>query len=220
MGVSLAKGFPEVVVAGQGDARRSAMEAFVAHEFLEQYGARVTTFMPWLMGLSSDDTLVGVAGLRPAADGPLFIEQYLDHPIEAEIAARVGYPVAREGVLEIGNLAGHYPGVTRALFPLLTELIYMRGYAWGVCNTTHTVQNALMRLGIPLVPLQQALPERLGEARFAWGRYYEHETTIIALDSQAAHDVLLAKPALAAACSLALEQQLDRLPHAPAVGRG
>ena len=205
---------PELSIAGEGGSGRLLMEQFVAAEFLQQYGARVTTFMPWLMGITCHDQLVGVAGLRPAADTGLFIEQYLDHSIEQEISRHTGLATARQSILEIGNLAGQYPGVTRTLFPLLTELIYMRGYAWGVCNTTRTVQNALVRLGIPFVPMARALPEKLGTARFAWGSYYESETTVIAISSAAAHDVLMGKPSLAAACSLALAGHYTDLPAA------
>lgn len=214
MGVNLTNGIPEVVIAGSDAVERIAMEAFVAAEFLEQYRANVKNFMPWLMGLSCNEKLVGVAGLRPAADDPLFIEQYLDRSIEAEVELHTGLPVERRRIVEIGNLAGHIPGVTRSLFPLLTELIYMRGYEWGVCNTTHTVQNALLRLGIPIVPMAKAMPERLGTDRFAWGSYYSTETTIIAISSLAAHEVLLGKPVLAAACSLALTDQYQLLPAA------
>lgn len=211
---NLLAGIPDVVIAGPADCVREPMEQFVAAEFLQQYSANVSVFMPWLLGLSCADQLLGVAGLRPAADYHLFIENYLDRPIEAEVALHTGMPVKRRHILEIGNLAGHIPGVTRSLFPLLTELIYRRGYAWGVCNTTPTVQNALSRLGIPVVPMVRALPERLGAARFAWGSYYAHETTVIAISSAAAHEVLLGKPALAAACSLALGEHDHQLPMA------
>lgn len=214
MAVSLTGALPEVALCGVGQAGRAGLEAFVAQEFLQHFGANVKTFMPWLLGLSMSDELVGVAGLRPAGDGPVFIEQYLDRPIEQEVALHAGCPVRRNRILEIGNLAGHYPGVTRSLFPLLTELIYMRGYEWGVCNTTPAVQNALRKLGIAFIPMLQAMPERLGAARFAWGSYYQHETTVIAIPSRAAHRVLLTRPALAAACSLALAELISGLPQA------
>jgi hypothetical protein len=214
MGVNLTNGIPEVVIADSVAVERLVMEAFVAAEFLEQYGANVKQFMPWLMGLSCNEKLVGVAGLRPAADGPLFIEQYLDRSVEDEVGLHTGLPVTRSQIIEIGNLAGHYPGVTRALFPLLTELLHKRGYQWCVCNTTPTVQNALLRLGIPIVPMVRALPERLGVQRFAWGSYYSTETTVIAISPPAAHDALMDKPDLLAMCSLALADQLTLLPFA------
>jgi hypothetical protein len=212
VGISLTNGAPEVVIADQTAVERPAMEAFVAAEFLQSYGANVKNFMPWLLGLSCDDKLVGVAGLRPAATSPLFIERYLDRSIEDEVSLHTGLPVARQGIVEIGNLAGHYPGVTRALFPLLTELLYKRGYQWGVCNTTPAVQNALMRLGIPIVPMVRALPERLGAERFAWGSYYATETTVIAMSPAAAHDALVDNPELLAVCSLSLADQWALLP--------
>jgi hypothetical protein len=214
MGVNLAGGVPGVVLADGDDSHRPEMESFVAREFLQQYSATVKKFMPWLLGLSCDNELIGVAGLRPAAQGQLFIEQYLDRRIEEEVALYTGLPVERDSIIEIGNLAGHYPGVTRALFPLLTELLFKRGYQWGVCNTTPTVQNALMRLGIPIVPMVRALPERLGVERFAWGSYYTKETTVIAISPVAAHDALMSKPDLMAMCSIALSDQSDLLPFA------
>lgn len=203
-----------VVIAGAPSAERSAMESFVASEFLQHYGANVTVFMPWLLGLSRGTELIGVAGLRPAVSEALFVEHYLDNPIEVEIAQRSGVPTLRAKVLEIGNLAGQVPGVTRALFPLLTELIYKRGYAWSVCNTTSAVRNALLRLGIPFLPLVRALPERLGASRFAWGSYYAQETVVIAISLAAAHEALICQPALAAVCEQALADIYDDLPNA------
>jgi hypothetical protein len=210
----LATSIAEVSIAGPSDFARYAMEQYVAIEFLQQYGAKVGNFMPWLLGLSCEDKLVGVAGLRPAVTNALFIEQYLDRSIEDEIMLHTGLPVSRRHIIEIGNLAGHVPGVTRALFPLLTELTFTRQYQWCVCNTTPAVQNALHRLSIPIIPMQRAMPERLGEARFIWGKYYATETTVIAISTTAAHDVLMNNPALAAACSLALSGQLQSLPTA------
>lgn len=203
---------PMVAMTGEGDAERVVMERFVASEFLQRYGACVKTFMPWLLGLYHHTELVGVAGLRPAGDEKLFIEQYLDRAIETEIAQHVGVPVARATVLEIGNLAGQIPGVTRTLFPLLTELIYRHGYAWSVCNTTPAVRNALRRVGIPFQVIARATPERLGAARFAWGSYYTQETVVIAISLPAAHAALLCRPTLAAACVQALAGVYDNLP--------
>jgi hypothetical protein len=214
MSISISNGIPEVVIADSHALERLPMENFVAAEFLQQYSANVKNFMPWLLGLSCEDKLVGVAGLRPAADGSLFIEQYLDRSIEDEVELHTGLPVARQRIIEIGNLAGHVPGVTRALFPLLTELLYKRGYHWCVCNTTPTVQNALLRLGIPIVPMVRAMPDRLGAARYAWGSYYATETTVIAISPAAAHDALMGKPEILATCSIALAEQSRLLPLA------
>lgn len=213
-GVSLTASIPEVVIAGKEAVERPVMERFVAAEFRTQYSANVKTFMPWLLGLSCGEQLVGVAGMRPAVDGPLFIEQYLDRGIEEEVALHTGLSVARSHIMEIGNLAGHFPGVTRALFPLMTELLSRRHYHWAVCNTTPTVQNALLRLGIPIVPMVRAMPERLGPARFAWGSYYATETTVVAIAVTAAHDAILGNPELSAACTMALANQSTLLPAA------
>jgi hypothetical protein len=187
-----------VQLADEENAARAEMESFVARAFLRCYSANVTSFMPWLLGVKRGEALWGVAGLRPAvAEGlsrPLFVEQYLDYPIEQVVAQYAACTVARSSIAEVGNLAGHRSGITRALFPLLTELLYENGYQWVVCNATSTVQNALARLGFTVIPLARAEPQRLGSARFSWGRYYDAETTVIAISVQDSHAALQSNP--------------------------
>lgn len=203
-----------VILADDTTPARAAMESFVAREFLQHYSARVELFMPYLLGLCHSELLVGVAGLRPAASQTLFIEHYLDNSVQDTIRHYTGLPTQRDGIIEIGNLAGHYPGVTRALFPLLTELVLGAGYQWVVCNATHSVQNALTRLAIPFLPMLKARAERLGPARFAWGSYYNSESHVIAISPAMAHEALQQQPGLASACTRALAQQSVLLPSA------
>ena len=166
--------------------------------------------MPWLLGLSCQGQLEGVAGLRPAANTELFVEQYLDTPLETQLTEATGVTVDRSTVIEIGNLAGHHAGVTRVLFPLLTELTCQHGYQWVVCNATRTVQNALRRLGIPLLKLCDADPARLGTARLAWGSYYATASAVIAISPTAARAALLDRhPELLSSCQALLTACLN-----------
>ena len=90
---------PGIVIAGHGtDGKRLSLEGFVAREFFQRYGAKLNNFMPWLLGLSCDGQLAGVAGLRPAADCSLFIEQYLDVPVETALEACTGQLVERNTI--------------------------------------------------------------------------------------------------------------------------
>ena len=62
-----------------GDPARAEVEAFIHAVFKNAYEADVTLFMPHLVALrDSNGILMAAFGLRPASEGPLFLEQYLD----------------------------------------------------------------------------------------------------------------------------------------------
>ena len=65
---------------------RAEFEAFIQHRFHKAHNADINHFMPELFGLHDEaQTLCAVAGVRKAMSGPLFLEHYLDDPIERAI---------------------------------------------------------------------------------------------------------------------------------------
>ncbi|RMF81264.1 MAG: thermostable hemolysin, partial [Nitrospirae bacterium] len=136
---------------------------------------------PWLISVrAADGALAAVAGLKPAALGPLFLEQYLDGPVEEAIAAAAGEPVARGSVVEVGNLAAAHAGGARAVIVAVTALLHQARATW-VCFTGGPVlHNAFRRLGMAPLPLAPARPEALGAAAARWGRYYEQRPWVFA----------------------------------------
>lgn len=96
------------------DAERPMYEAFIQQRFRLAHGADIRHFMPQLFGVSqADGELCAVAGVRLAGDEPLFLERYLDHPIEPLISAAADQPVARNAIAEVGNLAASDTGRDR-----------------------------------------------------------------------------------------------------------
>ena len=94
-------------VAGSDAPDRAELEAFVGAAFRRRHDALVTSFMPTLLSFRDrEGDLRGVVGLRGAVSQPLYLEQYLEQPIETAIAAATGQSVRREQVVEVGNLAG------------------------------------------------------------------------------------------------------------------
>jgi hypothetical protein len=156
--------------------------------------------------------------VEAGAAAPLFIEQYLDQSIEQLLGQHIGSDVRRSSIVEVGNLAGHRTGITRALFPLLTELLHENGYEWVVCNATKLVQNALIRQGFAVQPLVRAEPERLGPARFSWGRYYDSETTVIGISVPKSHAALEKKPGILELSYGALSGRTNSFPLASEFG--
>lgn len=158
--------------------RRAAVQDFVRDRFAAHYQASVHHFMPCLFGLEADDgSLHGAVGCRSAATQPLFLEHYLDEPIEDLIAARSGEMVERADVVEVGNLAARGAGLSRLLIVALTRLLATEGVRWAGFTGTPALINSFRRLGIKLHGLGPADPSRLGvdrdRWRAEWGTYYD-----------------------------------------------
>lgn len=159
-------------------ARRAAVQDFIRERFAAHYQASVRHFMPCLFGLEADDgSLHGAVGCRSAATQPLFLEHYLDEPIEDRIATRAGTTVDRADVVEVGNLAARGAGLSRLLIVALTRLLATEGVRWAGFTGTPALINSFRRLGIVLHGLAPADPRRLGvdreQWRAEWGTYYD-----------------------------------------------
>lgn len=154
---------------------RRAAEAFIRRRFAEAYGARVEHFMPRLFTVAdAEGRVCGAFGLRPASS-ELFLEAYLDVPVEQAIARHAGLPVARRHIVEVGHFAGAAPGAVRAMIALLAGQLSREGFRWVVFTGTTGLRNAFDRLGLAPVELASAEASRLPKSnRDDWGSYYDH----------------------------------------------
>ena len=160
---------------------RAAFEHFIAARFGRAYGAHVTHFLPHLLGVR--DGLArwqAAAGYASATAQTLFVEQYLDQPIERTLAAALGRPIARAGIVEVGNLAAISAGMARAIIPQLARHLHRLGYIWVVFTATRALRNSFYRLGLRPLPLTRADPARLPDGGASWGTYYDQDPVVMA----------------------------------------
>lgn len=118
-------------------------------------------------------------GFRRAAEGPLFLERYLDAPVEAILAAHLGTEVARGRIVEIGSL-GSNSGM--ALVDLWAEAAGELGSGAdiAVAVLTAPLRDMFARLGIPVHQLAPAHGIRLGPELPLWGSYYDSDPVVCA----------------------------------------
>lgn len=161
---------------------RSRVENFIKECFSSAYGARVCSFMPRLFKLTTRrGELVAAFGIRSAQAGQLFLETYLDDPIERVIEDRTGIKPQRELIVEVGNLAAIYPGAVRWMIIALTMRLYEEGYEWVVFTGTTALRNAFHKLGLRPVVIGPARPDRLdADERARWGTYYDTQPLVMA----------------------------------------
>lgn len=158
---------------------REGFEAFIQQRFRKAHNAEIRQFMPELFGLNDGaGSLCAVAGVRMATSGDLFLEHYLDEPVERAIETLAARPVDRQGIVEVGNLAASNLGSARLSIITITWLLAMGGLEWVAFTGNARLVNSFNRLGLRPVTLCAADPMRLGEDRHDWGNYYDTQPSV------------------------------------------
>jgi hypothetical protein len=177
-----------------GDMHRRAAESFVHDCFRHHYQAEIQHFLPILMGLCDDNQrLQAVLGFRHACHGEqLFLEYYLNQPVEQVLASRIQAPVDRERLVEVGNLAVTNHGGGRWLITALTAYLSATQAEWAIFTIGPVLQNAFKRMGLELIELAEASRESLpSDEQPLWGNYYEQRPKVMAGNVAHGHAVLL-----------------------------
>lgn len=163
------------------DAGRRDLEHFIHQCFQSVHDADVHHYLPELLALhDSHGRMIAAAGMRPASSGALFLERYLDEPLEASVSRVAGYALARESMVEVGNLASLSAGSARIMIIAVTWLLATRGLQWVAFTGAATLINSFQRLGLMPTVLAAADPERLGEQMDRWGTYYDQHPQVFA----------------------------------------
>lgn len=164
-------------------ADRAEIEQFIHDVFAKTYGADIQHFMPDLVSLRDEDSeLVAAFGLRKADRSPLFLEQYLDAPVETVFSRRFNQNITRSQITEIGNLAVSNPRNAGILIAHVIQYSLDLGLEWGVATAHHSLQNGLVKGGRDVYALQAADPARLDPAELAsWGSYYNNSPQVVAI---------------------------------------
>lgn len=163
------------------DPHRREVEDFIGRIYARRYGARISQFAPVLVSLRDQHgALVAAAGYRGAAQAPLFLERYLDAPIEMVMSRHVDARPTRSGIVEVGHLAAGRAGEGRRLVHLLGPHLAAQGFQWVVGTLTQELRHLFLRIGVAPLELGRADPSALGEEAILWGSYYEHGPAVLA----------------------------------------
>ncbi|GGE88816.1 hypothetical protein GCM10011317_52300 [Niveispirillum cyanobacteriorum] len=155
---------------------RRRVEAMIRNTYAQTYGGDITITHPMLMSLrDADDHILAGVGFRPAGTGPLFLETYLDQPVETLIPDQP----ARGQVVEIGNLAAAEAGASYLLFMALAAYLHGQGYEKAVVTATRPLRRLFRQIGFDPVELGCATPDRVGPAAAAWGSYYANDPRVV-----------------------------------------
>ncbi|MCW8884358.1 MAG: thermostable hemolysin [Motiliproteus sp.] len=160
---------------------RSVIKAFIKQRYQEVYGASIAPYSRELLALANPSRQVQAAvGYQGAEQGTLFLEQYLNQPIEALLSKTYQTTVNRNQIVEVGNLASLNNGWTRRLIFSLSSYFLNLNYRWLVMTATPQVINSFFKLGLgmELTALASATEDQLS-SNDDWGSYYDEEPLVV-----------------------------------------
>lgn len=147
---------------------------FIQGVYARSYDAHITVRYPILMAvLNDEDEILGAVGLRFAKKEPLFLEQYLDQPIEDVLESD------RSKIAEVGNLASKGGGMSLFLFSALSLYLKNKGKTHAVVTGTRSLERRLKILGLNPKRHAKADDTLLKNNHDEWGSYYQTQPHVL-----------------------------------------
>lgn len=157
----------------------SAIRDLINDQYAARHGATPAANYPTYLTIGAPDAPLAALGFRAAAEGALFLEAYLDRPIEAVVSERLGRLVPRSRIVELGDHASYQSAAAVKLWCEAAVALEARADV-AVAVLTRPLRTMFARLNLPLVELAPARSEALGGAAAAWGRYYQSDPILCA----------------------------------------
>lgn len=166
-------------VAGHDSIIRLSLESRVRSGFGHHFDACIEGFMPDLAVYRHVSGAVGVIGIRGASDDLLFLERYVDQPIESVVSDAVQRPIPRREIVEVGQFIVDDKAIVSAFFRDLVPFLRSRGYEWVCFTATNRIRALLSKIGFSGKPVAMATQDKVGNDAMNWGTYYQFEPCVI-----------------------------------------
>ncbi|WP_169566407.1 thermostable hemolysin [Sneathiella limimaris] len=154
---------------------RARITQFIEDIYQQTYQADIKVDYPFLFCLEDAERgIQATAGFRPAADIPLFLEQYLSSPVEEQVLCD------RSEIVEIGNLAGTGQGAATFLFAVMAAYFDHQNFTIAVATGSPFLERRFRQLGLQPRKLAPARQNSLKTTAENWGSYYRSEPYVMA----------------------------------------
>lgn len=157
-----------VHLTSEKDTLYAELCEFTRNQFNRRFSCDLTVFYPDILSFWRHGELKAVVGIRGAQGVHLFLERYLEAPVEVCIPAP-----SRQQIVEVGGFAAVDRTSALPLMRTTAEKLLEMGYEQVVCTANKPIRACLARLNIPFVQLAEASEQKLGDAADNWGTYYK-----------------------------------------------
>jgi len=170
----------KLIITKSGDDLHSEANALIKSEYYRHFNCQLKSLTSTNISLKVDNKMVATTGYRSAGQASLYLEQYLDQPIEQLISKNFGQPIDRCQIVEIGSFALGSDEYALPFMFQLAPLFSDLGYRWATCTVTRTIKRYLDKLGVDSIYLAKADPTRVIGGEDSWGTYYDHQPVVLA----------------------------------------
>lgn len=153
--------------------------SLIRRKYRDAFGASLNPAFGSYMHCGSRTESGAALGYKRADEEPLFLESYLDEPVEAAVSRALGSRVTRDRIVEIGNFAADNALAMVELWGTAANDLGGRSEV-AVATLTAPLRRMFARIGLPILPLAPATPDRLGQSASDWGSYYESDPQVCA----------------------------------------
>lgn len=165
-------------VGDRQSALRQELETAIRQGFDAHFGACIEGFMPALASFELQGNKA-IIGYRPASAEPLYLESYLDEPIDILLANVTNEPVSRSDIVEVGQLVVQDRRVVEPLFRALVPYLLGQGYRWICFTGTHKIRRLLAHTGFAGLTVAYASESAVSGSGDRWGSYYSNDPQVI-----------------------------------------
>ncbi len=160
---------------------QSAVTDLIVRRYRAVHGASPGLTYNAHITFGRDEAPTAALGYRHASTATLFLERYLDQPIERVIEAHLRRAIDRSRIVEIGDHASASSRATLRLWSRAAE--ELRGQAdIAVAVLTAPLRAMFDRIGLETVIIGPATRDRAGAEGATWGRYYDSDPLVCAGD--------------------------------------
>ncbi|MFX4228654.1 MAG: thermostable hemolysin [Porticoccaceae bacterium] len=175
---------------------RERVTAYIAEKYKQVHKAHLHEFLPILIQITRDQSPLAAFGLQPGQYCPLFLEQYLNQPVEQYVSKIAGGPIDRYSLMEIGNLVITNPVYGPLLLVVLASSLAKANYKWMVFTATKQVERLVRGMGFDPHYLVSADPSRLVDEQANWGTYYNNNPGVMVGNTGKAVELISENPFL------------------------
>lgn len=151
----------------------------ISNRYQEVFGANLSPSFAAYLSYKRGAMPTAALGFGRAGDQPLFLERYLDAPIEILVRRAFGQAIERSQIIEIGNFAATSPYAMIALWGTAANNLASTSEI-AVATLTQPLRKIFRRIGVPIIELAPARPHRLGEQAGDWGTYFATDPRVCA----------------------------------------
>ena len=162
------------------DVLRPKLEAFISSSYKQVFNAKLKNYLPNLVAATSvNDEIQAAFGYCDAGRKSLFLESYLDKPIETLLSQRLGCPIKRQKIVEVGNLSITRNTNSVKIMRDIASHLQSFGYEWIVCTATRYLRMLFIKSGSRPIAIAQASQSKVNQDGTDWGNYYATPTEIL-----------------------------------------